>query len=420
MSKPVKTPPTPRYTSIFCEFMAHYHQRPTVYPKDHVFEENELLPITPSDICRWMNVKAFGTADPDDNAPLVGSSWSSLGFMKKSISFFLPRNAPWDPVEGRGNPTKSEEVKSLLLRVKTIEDSRKKASSGRQHSIYGAVDEIVTAINSADGARGLLQKIQGRNDEYINMMETMGTSLSALGATIEEMKAKLTASNDAIKQELSKDSTGLDDGHYKTFISELPTVSGLAKTISDEVANVSESLQSFVNSPGVGMPHEITINPGVSGYCSFTEDGKIWDIPAGFIFPQCDLFTAWKHWLIGFPDHKIRNNKNEIVAAPIKPLRLISLGNVHQSAKKKMKDGWRPILIFMQAELEQDLDDMPLPSIDEQFIKMTYDTAMAALQSKAPNLMSGKNEQKHQSWKVATWSRKIREEQLGPTQHRNI
>jgi hypothetical protein len=107
------------------------------------------------------------------------------------------------------------------------------------------------------------------------------------------MKAKLTASNDAIKQELSKDSTGLDDGHYKTFISELPNVSGLAKTISDEVANVSESLQSFVNSPGVGMPHEITINPGVSGYCSFTEDGKIWDIPAGFIFPQCDLFTAW-------------------------------------------------------------------------------------------------------------------------------
>ena len=127
-----------------------------------------------------------------------------------------------------------------------------------------------------------------------------------------------------------------------------------------------------------------------------------------------------KHWLIGFPDHKIRNSKNEIVAAPIKPLRLISLGNVHQSAKKKMKDGWRPILIFMQAELEQDLDDMPLPSIDEQFIKMTYDTAMAALQTKAPNLMSGKNEQKHQSWKVATWSRKIREEQLGPTQHRNI
>lgn len=287
---------TLKFCILLCfslDIKAHYHQRPTVYPKDHVFEENELLPITPSDICRWMNVKAFGTADPDDNAPLVGSSWSSLGFMKKSISFFLPRNAPWDPVEGRGNPTKSEEVKSLLLRVKTIEDSRKKASSGQQHSIYGAVDEIVTAINSADGARGLLQKIQGRNDEYINMMETMGTSLSALGATIEEMKAKLTASNDAIKQELSKDSTGLDDGHYKTFISELPNVSGLAKTISDEVGNVSESLQSFVNSPGVGMPHEITINPGVSGYCSFTEDGKIWDIPAGFIFPQCDLFTAW-------------------------------------------------------------------------------------------------------------------------------
>ena len=55
-------------------------------------------------------------------------------------------------------------------------------------------------------------------------------------------------------------------------------------------------------------------------------------------------------------------------------------------------------------------------NIDDAFIKMTYDQAMSALHSKAPNMTSGKNEQKHLTWKVATWSRKIREEQLGPTQ----
>jgi len=30
-----------------------------------------------------MNAKAFGKTEPDENAQLVGSSWSSLGFMKK-------------------------------------------------------------------------------------------------------------------------------------------------------------------------------------------------------------------------------------------------------------------------------------------------------------------------------------------------
>ncbi len=64
-------------------FKAHYHQKPTPYPKDHEFEEDDLLAITPNDIVRWMNVKAFGKTEPDENSQLVGSSWSSLGFMKK-------------------------------------------------------------------------------------------------------------------------------------------------------------------------------------------------------------------------------------------------------------------------------------------------------------------------------------------------
>jgi hypothetical protein len=339
----------------------------------------------------------------------------------QSISFFMPRTAPWDPNEGRGNPTKSVEVKNLLLRVKSIEDNRKKTPDQIQQRGYSGIEEIVTAMNSADGASGLLQKIQGRNDEFIQILETMGTSVASLGASIEQMKTSLEMSNNAIEKELSKEvttATGGDDaGQTKTatFISELPDVMGLASKMQEEVTKVADALQGFMSNP-ISLSQEMTITPSVSGYCAFAEDGKSYDIPAGFIFPQCDLYGAWRHWLIGFPDHKIRNNKNEIIDAPIKPLRLVSLGTVHQSAKKKFKDGWRPILIFMQAEIDQNLDSMPVASIDDSFIKMTYDQALSALQNKAPNMMSGKNEQKHQSWKVATWSRKIREEQLGPTQ----
>lgn len=411
-----------------------------------------------------MNAKAFGTTEPDENTQLAGSSWSSLGFMKKvscgdlfgafycvmslhviyvsktrtnhiivynpmyhlyyiqSISFFMPRTAPWDPIEGRGNPTKSLEVKNLLLRVKSIEDIRKKTPDHMQQQRgYGGFEEIVTAMNSADGADGLLHKIQGRNDEFIQMLETMGTSVASLGASIEQMKTSLELGNSAIAKELSKEDTkaaGVDDDGQMTtttFISELPDVMGLVSKMQVEVTKVAETLQGFMSNP-ISLSQEMTITPSVSGYCAFTEDGKSYCIPAGFIFPQCDLYQAWRHWLVGFPDHKIRNNKNEIIDAPIKPLRLVSLSNVHQSAKKKFKDGWRPILIFLQAEIEQDLDSVPVAGIDDAFIKMTYDQAMSVMQSKAPNMISGKNEQKHLTWKVATWSRKIREEQLGPTQ----
>ncbi len=335
----------------------------------------------------------------------------------QSISFFMPRTAPWDPVEQRGNPTKSHEVKTLLLRVKSIEDNRKKAPEMLAQK--QCMEEIVTAINSADGASGLLQKIQGRNDDFLKVLETMGTSVASLATTVEQMKTSLESSNDAIAKELSKeDSASTSAGEQAkmaTFISELPDVMGLASKMQEEISKVAESLQGFTRNP-ISLSPEMTITPSVSGYCAFTEDGKSYDIPAGFVFPQCDLYGAWRHWLIGFPDHKIRNNKDEIIDAPIKPLRLVTLGDVHQAAKKRFKDGWRPILIFMQTVIEQDLDSVPVASIDDAFIKMTYDQAMSALHSKAPNMTSGKNEQKHLTWKVATWSRKIREEQLGPTQ----
>ena len=330
----------------------------------------------------------------------------------------MPRTAPWDPIEKRGNPTKSQEVKNLLLRVKSIEDNRKKAPD--QMQAQQSIEEIVTAINSAEGASGLLQKIQGRNDEFIKILETMGASIASLGTSIEQMKSSMESSNDAIAEEISNQDSASTSGageqaKMAAFISELPDVMGLASKMQEDVSKVAETLQGFMRNP-ISLSREMTITPSVSGYCAFNEDGKSYDIPAGFIFPQCDLYVAWRHWLTGFPDHKIRNNKNEIIDAPIKPLRLVSLGNVHQSAKKKFKDGWRPILIFMQTEIEQDLDSVPMASVDEAFIKMTYEQAISALHRKAPTMTTGKNEQKHLTWKVATWSRKIREEQLGPTQ----
>lgn len=343
-------------------------------------------------------------------------TYNPIIYTIQSISFFMPRTAPWDPIEGRGNPTKSPEVKNLLLRIKGIEDNRKKTDP--MQAQQQSMEEIVTAMNSAEGTSALLQKIQRRNNEFIKVMEAMGTSVAALGTSIEQMKSSLESSNDAISKEISKHdpaSSSVEQAKIATFISELPDVMSLASKMQGDISKAAETLQEFMQAP-MPISQDVTITPSVNGYCSFTADGKSYDIPNNFIFPQCDLIGAWRHWLKGFPEHKIRNTKDEIIVAPIKPLRLVLLGNVHQSAKKKFKDGWRPILLFMQAEIDQDLDSVPIASIDDEFIKMTYQQALSALHRKAPNMVTGKNESKYHTWKVATWSRKIREEQLGSTQ----
>ena len=39
-------PPSPRYRTILCEFMAFYQGKPKPYPKEHEFSEDELLAVT--------------------------------------------------------------------------------------------------------------------------------------------------------------------------------------------------------------------------------------------------------------------------------------------------------------------------------------------------------------------------------------
>jgi hypothetical protein len=37
------------------------------YAKDHQFVQDELAPLTPDDVARWMCQKAYGTPEPDAN-----------------------------------------------------------------------------------------------------------------------------------------------------------------------------------------------------------------------------------------------------------------------------------------------------------------------------------------------------------------
>ena len=83
----------------------------------------EDLTLTNVEIMRWFNMRVWGYPDPaPDHAylPLIRSncilSW------KKQISFFMPNKMqPWDHIGNTGNPTRCNQMASLLKQVKRME-----------------------------------------------------------------------------------------------------------------------------------------------------------------------------------------------------------------------------------------------------------------------------------------------------------
>ncbi|KNC85593.1 hypothetical protein SARC_02214, partial [Sphaeroforma arctica JP610] len=83
---------------------------------------------------------------PDDHPTLRRKS--GLSFLKKSISYYMPRLAiDWDPVDMKGNPTRSKDVNDLL---KTIERAQLrgegKADAAKRPIEYDEFRQIL-AIN---------------------------------------------------------------------------------------------------------------------------------------------------------------------------------------------------------------------------------------------------------------------------------
>ena len=67
-----------------------------------------------------MCFKAYGTEDPgQDDQPIKRSS--SLGYWKKSLSYFFNTTQKWNEVAQTGNPTQSKKVNTLIKVVKRAE-----------------------------------------------------------------------------------------------------------------------------------------------------------------------------------------------------------------------------------------------------------------------------------------------------------
>lgn len=123
-----------RYKAILVEFMS-FHDGCN-YSADATFTKEALLKISPEDVCRWMNYRAFGEPDPGEDAKPVQARASTLEYAKKAISCFMPRlTVPWDPIRKEGNPTRSEVVNKVIKSVKRFEVRREGVKSAARRPI---------------------------------------------------------------------------------------------------------------------------------------------------------------------------------------------------------------------------------------------------------------------------------------------
>jgi hypothetical protein len=126
------------------------------YAKDHQFVQDELAPLTPDDVARWMCQKAYGTPEPDPDANPTQARSTSLMYWKKAISYYMPNCLmPWNAVSGQGNPTRSIEVTTLIKKVKKKEVRKQgvvsKARRAVTHVEFRRMQSILREKN--DGIR---------------------------------------------------------------------------------------------------------------------------------------------------------------------------------------------------------------------------------------------------------------------------
>ncbi|KUF81643.1 hypothetical protein AM588_10000277 [Phytophthora nicotianae] len=127
------------------------------FSTDISFSQDTLLEITPDDVCHWMNFRAFGDANPAEDAKPVNARASTLEYAKKAISSFMPRRTvPWDPIRNEGNPTRSETVNAVIKKVKRCEVRREGVQSAARRPIeYGEFLNLLDQVHTGNGKGSL-------------------------------------------------------------------------------------------------------------------------------------------------------------------------------------------------------------------------------------------------------------------------
>lgn len=81
-----------------------------------------LKDIKPDDVESWLNMLAYGTTNPSENAAPIHARASTLYAAKRNLSYYMvTKNEPWSHQSKTGNPTKSSSVNNLIKKVRKKE-----------------------------------------------------------------------------------------------------------------------------------------------------------------------------------------------------------------------------------------------------------------------------------------------------------
>mmetsp|Transcript_33998 Transcript_33998/g.71522 ORF Transcript_33998/g.71522 Transcript_33998/m.71522 type:complete len:219 (+) Transcript_33998:200-856(+) len=130
-----------------------------------------------------------------------------------------------------------------------------------------------------------------------------------------------------------------------------------------------------------------------------------WDVRLDFRFQTCDLYAAWQAWLIGYPLNRSTRANGEVYLAPVKPLRLLCAGQLPAKTKKVFDNAWRPVLELMEYEVEGSLASTPVSKMDAKWLSSQYTYTLSHVCNKYPDIKA----ELVGSWKISTWSVKIRQ-----------
>jgi hypothetical protein len=167
-----------KYHAVLVRFMTFTNGE--TYGDDHQFVQDELAPLTPDDVTRWLCEQAYGTTEPAPDANPTNARSASLMFWKKAISFFMPNKLmPWDAITGHGNPTRSIEVNEFIKKVKTKEVRKQGADSRARRAITHEI---------GDGNDG--NNPNGRQNKR-DLMLVIQSQMSALQRSMEDLKTKM-------------------------------------------------------------------------------------------------------------------------------------------------------------------------------------------------------------------------------------
>ena len=203
-----------------------------------------------------------------------------------------------------------------------------------------------------------------------------------------ENKQLLRYIHDAFKEAI--DDKAAESGHL--------TQSGVEALLKMYNEEIGKSLVSKIDTLLNKLGHDVRSNNDSSNvsnnsqnrYKMYSYDGKFWDVPQGFAFPEkVTRKKAWEIWLYGFPGYMMKKG-NECVKCPIKPFCYITANKLPKPLCNAFKVSWRPILVEMSKAPNLELPNNN-DAISSEVIETTYSIASEYLKQKYSCLFTTKN-----------------------------